>query len=217
MEFEPGSKAAIFFENCVNAYDAQSTTFERMTDEIQTEFGDGLRLEAFTEEAAQAFTEQWEPLLSDKQKSQDRYLSARRIAEQAPNADPKFAYSRMFNDSYDPHHFNLAIWMDDTLCGLALGGHQSEIDRDYISVKVIEGNPDPNHPLKGHIGEIIDRVSTAYAQEIGVSRVAHIGRFSEGAKKMYEGRGLTPNEPVIFNPRGMQTNDTFIREIDPGL
>lgn len=46
--------------------------------------------------------------------------------------------------------FELAIWNGGRLCGLAIGKTRQEVCR----LDLMEGDPDPEHPLKGEITEI---------------------------------------------------------------
>jgi hypothetical protein len=198
-EDEPIDRITAFFNRCADGRETHLRVFKALSQTLSEELSLNIHLDVFTEETAQAYEEQWQPLLqNDDHASGDRYTSSRRIKASIYQTDPKGDISRAFNENYDPFHFNLAIWVDDTLCGLAYGGHIAEIERDYISIKVMEGHPDPEHPLKGKIADIIDRASKDYAKSVNVSKIARIGPFSEGAKRHHEANGLK-SELLVYN------------------
>jgi hypothetical protein len=51
-----------------------------------------------------------------------------------------------------PRRYELALWADGTLCGVAIGRLSDA--KVWVSVTHIEGSPDPSHPLKGLVATI---------------------------------------------------------------
>jgi hypothetical protein len=63
----------------------------------------------------------------------------------------------------EPSRFELALWSDETLCGLAVG----KVRLGYCGVNFLEGSPIPGHPLKGLVIPAVLTCLTAYAKALG--------------------------------------------------
>ena len=209
---DENDRITAFFNHCMSGRDSHRAAFSALEQKLSSELGLNIRLDIFTEQTAKAFNEQWKPILDeDEDLRRDRYLSAMSIESEFYCKKAGENLSRVFNDGYDPFHFKLAIWVDDELCGLAKGGHSAETERDYISVHVMEGSPRKDHPLKGQIARIIDEASIAYAEQIGVSKIARMGPYSDGAKNYHENNGMEL-EAITFNKDGMKSR-AYVRNI----
>lgn len=68
-----------------------------------------------------------------------------------------------------PARFELSISVQGEVCGLAIG--KPSRGRRHLSVYFIEGNPDPQHPLKGRVLPILLEAAFLYAQALGCSFV----------------------------------------------
>ncbi len=62
-----------------------------------------------------------------------------------------------------PTRFEVAVWSDQTLSGLALG----RIRDSFCGIEYLEGCPDPDHPLRGHVTVIVLTAAVAYAKSLG--------------------------------------------------
>lgn len=80
-------------------------------------------------------------------------------------------------------HFEIAVWWDETLCGLAYGKSGSS----WLSMNYLEGCPFP-HPLKGRIIPIAVTALEAQALALGVSETRLIDPFIE-LQDRYMARG----------------------------
>jgi hypothetical protein len=73
-----------------------------------------------------------------------------------------------------PAGLTLSIWSADQLCGL-LAGRPSRRRRDgrrhTLSLYYLEGNPNPDHALRGHVAELALSVAELYAEALGTVRV----------------------------------------------
>jgi hypothetical protein len=74
----------------------------------------------------------------------------------------------------NPADFRLAIWSDQTLCGLAVGAttdRRRDGRRNAVKVEWVEGNPDPHHPLKGTILEFALTAADYFADAVAADFV----------------------------------------------
>jgi hypothetical protein len=64
-----------------------------------------------------------------------------------------------------PRNFHCALWHRDVLCGLAVGrvseGHEQ------VALHFMEGNPDPSHPLRGNVADVVFGCAQLYARSVG--------------------------------------------------
>jgi hypothetical protein len=63
----------------------------------------------------------------------------------------------------DPARFEVAVWSEQVLCGLAFGRTRT----GYCAVEYLEGSPEPDHPLKGRVTVIVSGAAVAYATALG--------------------------------------------------
>ena len=64
-----------------------------------------------------------------------------------------------------PNRFELAIWKDGVLCGLALG--RPSAGPSHLSLYYMEGNPDPGHPLRDRVTAVTLAALSAYCVVLG--------------------------------------------------
>jgi hypothetical protein len=64
-----------------------------------------------------------------------------------------------------PRNFHCALWYGDVLCGLAVGRLSQA--HEALSLHFMEGSPDPAHPLRGNVAEIVFGCATLYAAAVG--------------------------------------------------
>ncbi|GES43566.1 hypothetical protein RsS62_28180 [Rhizobium dioscoreae] len=87
-----------------------------------------------------------------------------------------------------------AIWADGMLCGLMIGCATK--GRAYLRVDVLEGSPDPNHPLKNRIAYCVTQIGLAFGTIFGCRELA-LMRPIDDAIPLYEELGfklaMTPN------------------------
>ncbi|HET6764384.1 MAG TPA: hypothetical protein VFH27_11950 [Longimicrobiaceae bacterium] len=60
-----------------------------------------------------------------------------------------------------PRNFHCAVWYGEELCGLAVG-KLSEA-HEVLCLHYMEGNPDPDHPLRGNVADIVFACAHLYA------------------------------------------------------
>lgn len=88
----------------------------------------------------------------------------------------------------DPKRFSLAIWSGSTLCGLAAG--KVAKSGKHVSITLMEGNPDKNHPLKGSIIKIGMLFGIALCHEFGAKELRFVEPLTE-VVPLYEGYGFS--------------------------
>jgi hypothetical protein len=64
-----------------------------------------------------------------------------------------------------PDRFEVAVWRDGVLCGLALG--RPAPAAAHLSLYYIERNPDPKNPLRGKVTRIVIDALSAYGIVLG--------------------------------------------------
>ena len=91
-----------------------------------------------------------------------------------------------------PERFEAAIWSGDILCGLSIGkpSHSQEI----VTIRFIEGNPAPHHPLKGTIHIASIEVGLAYGLAIGAT-LLRIDDPHPETLRLYTGLGFRLETP----------------------
>ena len=67
----------------------------------------------------------------------------------------------------EPSRFEVAVWSNDVLCGLAVGRTRM----DYCRVDYLEASPDPDHPLKGRVAIVASGAAIAYATALRKNEV----------------------------------------------
>ncbi len=109
-------------------------------------------------------------------------------------------YRRTYSSRLD-----MAIWHEDTLCGLALG----KVSDGKLVVRVcyVEGSPDAT-PLSGKVFAVVDLYLETYAISLGIETIALQDPFQELIPH-YEDYGYVKGDP--FDPR----NSAMIRVIAP--
>jgi len=90
----------------------------------------------------------------------------------------------------NPKRFEVAAWSCDRLCGLAVG----RLNRCAVAVDILEGNPDPNHPLRGVVLLAILQAATTYAQRTG-RREIWLMEPAEGLVSHYQSLGFSLETP----------------------
>lgn len=60
-----------------------------------------------------------------------------------------------------PDRFEVAVWRNGVLCGLALG--KPAPSRSHLSLHYMEGDPDPGHPLQGQVTAATFAAASSYA------------------------------------------------------
>ena len=86
-----------------------------------------------------------------------------------------------------PARFELAINVQRSLCGLAIG--KPSRGRRHLAVYFLEGNPDKQHPLKGQVLPILLEAAALYAVAQGCSYLRLINPV-EGLHARYERHGF---------------------------
>jgi hypothetical protein len=75
-----------------------------------------------------------------------------------------------------PERFEMAVWSDDTLCGLALG--RPSPGPSHLALYYMEGAP-PRHRLKGRVMTVVLTALRAYAITLGKKELRLVEPFPE--------------------------------------
>lgn len=75
----------------------------------------------------------------------------------------------------EPSRFELAVWADERLCGLALG--RTSPSRSHCSLHFVEGAPDALHPLKGRVLAAVLTALDQYCLAIGAREMRVVEPF----------------------------------------
>lgn len=92
-----------------------------------------------------------------------------------------------------PTAFHLAIWSGKQLCGLSVGRASKRRScgrRHTLSLHFIEANPDPGHPLKGHVAELAIVCAEAYGAALGAT-ILRLTNPLSGVLRLYVGLGFS--------------------------
>lgn len=170
---------------------------------LEAACGPELKLSIIDSRAMRAWETQWIPYFVEHPDVADRYYGTWREQCFIPESLSEGYIIENIGEFLNPAAFNIAVWHGDTLCGVACGGYQGELDRGFVSVMLREANPDPAQPLRGKIGLIIHEAAAEYARQADIGRVCYIGPFSEGAIKVHKAMGFQ-RENIEFLP-GMLT------------
>jgi hypothetical protein len=76
-----------------------------------------------------------------------------------------------------PDRFDLAVWSDDTLCGLALG--RPSPGPSHLALYYMEGAPPRHHPLKGRVMTVVLTALRAYAIVLSKKELRLVEPFPE--------------------------------------
>jgi hypothetical protein len=103
--------------------------------------------------------------------------------------------------------FELSIWSNDDLCGLAFGAPSQR--RQNLTIRALQGSPVANHPLKGKILPIVNEVASMYATTLGCQEL----RFSQPIPEIipfYERLGFRlarPQKHVVYCVRSLRIGE----------
>ena len=73
-----------------------------------------------------------------------------------------------------PSGFPLAVWSGDQLLGLAVGRpskRRATHRRHMLSIHFVETHPDPRHPLRSHVLQIVFEAAEQYGRALGAERL----------------------------------------------
>jgi hypothetical protein len=73
-----------------------------------------------------------------------------------------------------PSGFPIAVWSGDQLVGLAVGRtskRRASGRHHTLSIHYVETHPDPRHPLRSHILEIVFEAAEQYGRALGAERL----------------------------------------------
>lgn len=87
-----------------------------------------------------------------------------------------------------PSRFEMAISVHGRLCGLAIGNPSN--GRRHLSAYYLEGNPDPQHPLKGMILPIVLGGLELYAKMLDCSYIRLVEPVA-GLRPKYQSLGFS--------------------------
>lgn len=98
--------------------------------------------------------------------------------------------------------FEVALWAGPVLCGLAIG--KPSDGRSHLSVRLLEGNPDPGHPLKRQVARCLLEAAEEYAYAIEKQELRVINPLV-GALPIYQALGFS------IAPAGAKPPYWFVR------
>ena len=167
---------------------------EKAQEHLRRSFGGGVSLKLIDKKAVNAILQTWRPVI--KESEQKAHIDNRSISYNLRST------SLMLDDysvdslkevkglpfNYTDTTLDMAIWMEEQLCGLAIGGCNT--DDKTVWVESAEGSPNYNHPLRGDIASIIDIAYSYYANEYGIDKVMYLTPYSAGAEVKLKEMGL---------------------------
>ena len=111
-----------------------------------------------------------------------------------PHTDGGFDWKRIYSQIWNkPNRFDIAIWQESILCGIAMG-HVSPAKRE-VCIRLLEAWSLPTNPLKGYIAPITFTAVEFYGR-IFDSQLLKIKDPALGAIPYYEKLGFSLAEPV---------------------
>lgn len=118
-------------------------------------------------------------------------------AHPSPHAEGDFPWGQIMRQiRTTPRRLDVAIWADNTLCGLC-AGMAAKTKRD-VAIRFLETFHGPN-PLRGLIVPIAVECAAAYAQILGARRLK-IRNPADGALPKYEAIGFRLVSPRRVAP-----------------
>ncbi|HEV7590871.1 MAG TPA: hypothetical protein VGO40_22360 [Longimicrobium sp.] len=94
-----------------------------------------------------------------------------------------------------PRSFHAALWSGSTLCGLCIGSVCKS--KAHVVLHFMESAPDPHHPLRGCVTEIMFSAARNYALALGVPKI-YLREPLQGVR----GRYLRFGYSLAFECRG---------------
>ena len=193
------------------AYAVMQHCFEQCQIELRKEFGEGIVLDTIDEHTKEAWRIQWSPLIEEqREEALNNFVEPEERGFKYVVSGPIPKYAKLpeqgFQDDFKivartegflPNKLNLSIWFNGTLCGLAASANECPDPKGVLLISLREGHPDKNHPLKGKIAYIIDRVSTNYAKALGHKIIAYRGPYSDGALTLHQRMNLKEEKVMI--------------------
>lgn len=166
-------------------------------------------LTGFTPEVKEAMQREWMPAIREGQ-NDDPFNYRGALLEQFVSYEPPRHRIAEIPEAWAAHRFELAIWGDKQLCGLAVTGVQPRHDRNNVmAVELVVGAPRRNHPLRGRLGPILQFSALAWAAELGRDEVHCLGDFSSSGERMIQ--RTIANHGFRTEPRGDGESDDTIR------
>lgn len=144
---------------------SKTTEQARITGVLQV----GQRLSPITREALRAYRLQWSSPHWTDHGGWDWEEKVRRYARK-------------------PRAFHAAAWADEQLCGLCVGSVCRS--KAHLTLRFMESAPDPDHPLRGSITELMFAAARNYARVLGVGTI-YLRNPLEGVRERYEGYGFS--------------------------
>ena len=103
-------------------------------------------------------------------------------------------------NNHRPRHFEVSIFYDEILCGMAFG--RTSKGSSHVRIDMIEGNPHSN-PLKGKVTSICLATAVFYASYIGrrrvlITRPIDSEKVMEHYSKVTDGYVMVGNMPFDY-------------------
>ncbi len=96
-----------------------------------------------------------------------------------------------------PARFEIAVWSENMLCGLAIGKPSKA--STFLAVNLLEGSPVSDYPLKGAIRFCVVETAIAYAEQLECQELRLI-RPLVGALPLYLDMGFSLAPPADRPP-----------------
>jgi hypothetical protein len=96
-----------------------------------------------------------------------------------------------------PARFEIAVWCGPVVCGFGVGLPD---DSHFLSVRLMEGSPDPRSPLRGAIRYAVVEAAGAYAKALGKTEL-RLNRPRQALLTLYQQMGFTlvpPHHPYCW-------------------
>jgi len=115
-----------------------------------------------------------------------------------------------------PRAFHAALWSGPTLCGLCIGSVCKS--KAHLTLHFMESAPDPGHPLRGSVTEVMFSAARNYALALGIPKI-YLREPLQGVLERYRRFGFSlaseSRGPVYFqleltesgDPHGRRTHE----------
>jgi hypothetical protein len=103
-------------------------------------------------------------------------------------------------DGWQKRHvdrFEVAIWSNDQLCGMAIG--KPSAARNNLSIYLLQGHPLANHALKGALLGVILDIAEAYGTALNCRELRLVKPLG-GALPLYQKAGFRLEKPKSVAP-----------------
>jgi len=155
-------------------HEIRKKVYQKVETELTDRFQKSIQLTHININALKAWREQWCPRLAERKRFTEEELLWNWV-------------NTIREMSNVPNRFELAIWSDNILCGLAIG--KPSKGPAHNAIYRLQGSP-IRHPLEGKIMTIAIKTGTEYAKALGKKNLILVEPL-EHLVKIYQRHGFT--------------------------